>query len=961
MHGWKGLRFLAVSAACLGALAAAAENSPPDFSDGFERLAKLGLPEMGKDARWVKHANSAQYQHYYLRELTKGMDGSAWAIPSKPQDDKASLLPMGGVDTLESPASQIPKTDADLEKDVDSLITSLREKTDEVESLFRNEMMSGFENPNSGNLLVFAAQIHQAGKTDLANRLAATLFALSSDAEGVVDSAVGTIASSAYRKAIGSFFEKPDFAALHESIADLSQRFPRGWREGQALAMLMPQLAKQAAGGALPEPRIEGVELDSDALATIAAWQKPPQAENAPNHPGMEHYRMGYGGYSPDLWLLGGDDPEQPLQGIHADLLQRGMDALPVLAALAEDPFLTVLPYQNRGGHVYYSSRQSEEELILRAYHQMPRPATRGELACQLLAATLPDPDDQLDEADAASLRSLAMDFWKANKDKGRDDLLLVFMTRGSAQQASQVATRLASSTSPEARAAFEKHVLAADNPLHFIQPVTIYLRTRRAEGKPFYETYAKRVREHAELAGEDIERSWEIRQAGGIDKLLKSLQSLASPESPRSIARNIARGEPDEAEAGIQGLAALIEKQKPAKQLEIYLEGANTTVDPAVRCHFIAATYGIEWPMEEGSNEAQTEEDEPAAPTPPRTISGTEAIIWRKLMADDSEVPETLRGRHDLGSTPTIGRLAASAFEYSISPQELYALRQFAPALGRPTADFLYQRATARIAGDPVPPVPDPARVTDERLREIVAQAAGKPPNEIRAYLDSLTPDERAKWMVWQAEPQDPPMPAEFLKLKNHILARAANSFFNGLSDTPGLLGLEPGFVIDSKSLKARLESQAADLTANSPGIVFINSSATGPGLDIFSHRMDPPPPAENEDEERVTANRQSFLMSIFQNHASTLAEHEDVQGIISVVASGGDQGYSATYWVRDGKLTPSGEDGKTGSWGTEENPEALSDLLDTVLPSADTPRFHLRIECLSREHAASFKSNNE
>ncbi|HSP42097.1 MAG TPA: hypothetical protein VLO11_04450, partial [Luteolibacter sp.] len=233
MYGRMGLRLLAAAAACLGALAGAAENPVPDFSDGFERLIKLGLPEMGKDARWVRHANSMQYRHYYLRELTKGMDGGAWAIPADEGDDKASVLPMGGVEPVESPASQIPKTDADLEKDIDALIAALREKTDEVESLFRNEMSSGFQNPNSGNLLVFAAQIHQAGKTDLANRLATTVFALAPDAEGVVDSAVGTIASTAYRSAIADFFEKPDFAVLHEAIGELNQRFPRGWREGQ--------------------------------------------------------------------------------------------------------------------------------------------------------------------------------------------------------------------------------------------------------------------------------------------------------------------------------------------------------------------------------------------------------------------------------------------------------------------------------------------------------------------------------------------------------------------------------------------------------------------------------------------------------------------------------------------------------------------------------------------------------
>ncbi|HSP41804.1 MAG TPA: hypothetical protein VLO11_02935, partial [Luteolibacter sp.] len=733
----------------------------------------------------------------------------------------------------------------------------------------------------------------------------------------------------------------------------------------QALAMLMPQLARQAAVEPLPEPRLEGAELDPEALAAISAWQKPLEKQSRPSRPDMRHYHMSSGAYIPDLWLLGGDDPEQPLQGVHATLLERGMDALPVLAALADDPFLTVIPYQNRGGHVYYSSRESEEELILRAYQQMPRPATRGELACQLLAATLPDPDDQLDEADATSLRSLAMDFWKQNRDKSRDDLLLVFMSQGSAQQASQVAVRLASSTSPEARATFEKHVLAAENPLNFIQPVTIYLRQRRAEGKAFYDSYAKRVREYAEMAGDDIERSWEIRQAGGIDKMLKSLQSLASPESPRSIARNIARGEPEEAEAGIQGLAALIENEDPSKQLEIYLEGANTTVDPTVRCLFIAATYNIEWPQDEEADTAESGEDKDTAPPPPRAISGTEAIIWRKLLADDREVPEKLRGRFDLGKSPTIGKLAASAFETSVSRFEAFSLQEAAPALGKPLADYLYERATARISGSTVPPVPDASRVTDEHLKEIVAETSRLPTSEIQAHIGKLSPDERVKWMAWLKEPVDPPLPTEFLRLKNRILNRSAQSFY-GITDQPGVFGIDTGFTIDSENLKTHLQTLAGDIATHSPVLVAIQKSALGPGMEILAHRMEPSTAENTEDADGEKHGsdmdpRRRIMDSIFQRHAQTMTEHSDIQGVIALIATDGQGGKSSTLWLRDGKLVAPAEDVEISMWGIEENPDEFKALLDDFLPSAESKTFYLRIECLAREHAAIFNPNHE
>ena len=748
-----------------------------DFSDGFAKLAALGMPALDAGAKWTAGPESGGMS-YEIRELAKSLKGNAWLLPA--EEGKIRLLPMGGVEVTETGpaksdgasgglvartlggragANRPPTVFPEPAKDVEKLIYAIDKR---VEKERRENRSYWSMRSDLGDLLLFATQLHQTGHGDLANRLALSTFGLFPSREAAVDAALDRIAEHEYRKAADGFFKTGDWKAYHRALEDLVGRFPRGWMARDAVRMFLPQVAKQAQGAVAAAPSLPGIPLDPEALKIAAELTRPPTApdKEQPTERQMPPeilYQMqmmgsmdGYYGqtpFPPPLWLI---DPSKPEKDAPAIMRLAGlkMAALPALAALAADPFLTHIPNpDSRSG--YYSSDESDAERTLRIYTGMFRPASRGEIAKRMLAATLPDPQGDLDEADPETLGALAISFWKEHANASAGELAAVFLSDGSENQMRQAATILASSKDPKAREVFEKHVLASGNALAFFQPVQVHLRTRRAAGKPFLDAYAKLVRSQVpeSVDGEPHDQaSWMIKQAGGVDKLLKQLDGLVTTQSPRSLAVQIAKGKSEDAEAGMRSLSVLLAEASPKKRLYAFLEGANAASDPSIRARFLELAQRIGW-------DSETEDEMPAD----REIPDAEAQVWRKLMADERPIPDGTTGLTRKESS-SLGDLAARALEYSVSPVSSYRAMEAAPILDQPLAEIFRERAEARLSGKPVPPLPDASRISPKRLAEIVAAAGERDPLEIHPFLKTLTDDERAAWAAWAHKSGHPP-----------------------------------------------------------------------------------------------------------------------------------------------------------------------------------------------------------
>jgi hypothetical protein len=983
-------RFLVLLAVLLAGVARG-QSEPsaeaPDFSEGFKRLSELGLPPLDANAKWSTLPSDFSGDDYQLRQLFRSLKGNGWH-----QAGAATVIPAGGVEavSLDPPAAsgdnppppkgrkpRIPE--ADLDKDIHALIKTIRKiKPDEYSYRPGNTPF--------GTILLLATQLHQSGHGVLANQLAAALFEAFPMREAVLDSAIDSIASHAYQKATAAYFQSGDAAAYHQSLTQISGKFPRGWSSREAVAIFLPQLAKQAAGEKAAEPSLPGTPLDPRALEAIAALDQA-AASNTTNPGGgiiasgrfegvdlsslppdvrAELLSMGHGGSRFDfstLWLI--DPPaESPTPDPLTRIASLGMPALPVLAALVNDPFLTRFPNpQSSYGSSYYSSNEGESERILRIHASLNRPASRGEIARSLLTATLPDPDEELNQSDPDTLAETALTFWKDHRESTREKIAIAFLSEGSTSQARTAATLLAKSEDPLAHQALEAHILAADPAIGQFQNVQTYLAARKSAAQPFFDRYAALVRaqtpektsgtddedeDDADAYSGDYETAWRIRQAGGPIKILKQLESLVAGKSPRAIAREIAKGNAKDAEGAIEGLASLLEEASPLKTLYAFLEGAVAADDTEIRSMFLMAASEIDWDVEVDEDEEDEEaaEDETAAnEDAERSIPEAEIKVWRKLVADTRPLPAKYARRMQEG---TISDLAIATFMANLGSNAYHAIYEAAPILQKKYQDILREQALARLEGKPIPPLPDASRVTPDRLKSIIQEAAAKEAAGIHPYLKSLTPDERAAWLTWLAEPGEIEIPASILALGHQVVGETEQESFNTtFPDAVKTNLIADGWTVNAENLRQLLQTMAADPAKHSRTLAWLAPTNFGPGLESFSAVLPfPKPPAENgEDEEDEDPYGSSYTaLDLFRADIVSMDEHPTASAIANLnIRSFSGERFEGLWTVENGQLKPS----------SSELDAKLGETLAKLKESDGLPRFQINLRFLTKEDA--------
>jgi len=927
--------------------AAEGTDAPPppvvaDFSDGLGQLAALARYDLDSTAVWVRVPSRESRDG--LSKVTVRLKGNAWSISA---GDAPRVLTMGApaAEEVQAPGRPREPAPAELAADVATLIkniATLRPKADDDYNL--RWMRDGGE--SYGSLLLFAAQLHQAGHPAEANQLAAALFQAAPSRQSVVDSAIELLGDHEFSLISNEFFTHYDWVAYHRALSALHERFPRGWTTRRAVAIFLPQLGKQAEGAPPPPVALAGVTPDPRALAAIAELSQRPTA--ATPSPAM---RGGSSGnpIPSGPWVLQRPDsvglPDTPIGRLAA----LGMDAVPTLAALAEDPYLVPMPNPGSDHYRYYyfSSRESTAERALRIYRSMQRPATRGELAVQLLSGIIPDPDSELDEADAATIRELAIDFWKQHQHANRDELALVYAIGGSSMQRSHAVNVVAASSDPEIVEKLEQSVLAAHSALEQLELAQAYVRLRKTAAKPFAAAYAKRLKEEVAAMDPD-DLPWQLRQRGSLEGILKSLGAQAEGKSPRAIARDIARGDPDEAEEAMEALRPLLVELDPRPRLHALLEGAFAAKDAGVREMFLEETFEIDW---ESDEEEEEDGDDAPRERPERPVSEAEEAVWKTLIADNRKNPD--EGWESQGIT-TISQLAALAMENSILPGFHFRAYHASGITKQSPAEIAVARATARHSGKPVPALPNPRNIDADRLAAIITEAGTKPPDGIVAYLDGLSHDERAAWAEWFNGADDPPLPDSVRQAATLIIKRGMADGGRGyLTDVPGAAGIDPGFTLTRASLAERIGALAGDAAAQSRTSVWITPADFQPGLQVFAARPAIPEAAAGDDEEtddeeeyddRLSpADILVFAIRSFRN----APDNADAAVHVGFFTHGGRA--EAVWFQQDGKTEAADPD----------DAEKLLDAVQAAFAGGRGVVFRLQLQVITRADAEALTPN--
>ncbi|MFM2197488.1 MAG: hypothetical protein RLZZ505_920 [Verrucomicrobiota bacterium] len=876
--------FAASSFACL------AEEKP--FSKGLDRIAGLGLPEM-KGAMWMKIPGDSEAHFtssYQFQEMAANLSGNAWKLSTEPP----TYLEFGSAITLGSDQPGAKASDAEADSKpglLGKMLQSYQDKNPEADKKPKAPeplvsqaakdtaklvkalgKASVVENVNDsieygsanlhGRLMLFAAQLQAAGETESANALAAALFKAAENDSALIDGAISHLADTEYTAAATAFFETTDWQAYHTAIKALLEKFPRGWADAPAVALLASNLEKRSA---TPPPfSLPGIAIKPEALALLdkllvkqtiktsdEALAKA-QGMDLSKYPARQRAEMihwlranageGVSFSDPTLWLLPseGKKDEQPASPIESLKAMR-MDGFIALAAAVTDETFVPIRKQNEGGS-YYSSSESPATLIRRRYANLVRPVSRGEIASALISSALPAPDGdsfRMDsEPDPADLAARAIEFWKTNKDKSGVELATLYIAEGNDTQRSFASNHLATSKDPAAHAAFEKTVLESNDPLSLIQAVEGYLGTRKAAAKPFATAYIQLIRDNPP-SEEDLQRGmfgYQIREAGGIENYLKRLSLKVGDVSLDKMIAQALRAKPTKDESGAEKspLAALAPaiQGMPLHECLTAFGKAQSTATAAQWMEIHQLLLGRIYYETRRGGEEDGEEN--------KGLPEEVLKIWKPLIVRTDELPAEGDFPKFAGAygAKTTGDGSALLIELATSPQLAYTLNYFAQAADSPGAvmAFARKRAEAWSSGAEPEPWPSSESVSEERVAEISEKIAALKADEIIPYAMSLPVSERLSLMeIVNEYGEEESLPEGLRELRNTLVSLKPVFDQDHDADTAAKLGLAAGDKITPELLTKISDALLLDAANSSTTAVMLFPAPLNLGTSLY------------------------------------------------------------------------------------------------------------------------------
>ncbi len=905
-----------------------------DFSEGLSRIAALGLPDM-KGAEWVKLPDSNEQRFtnsYELQEMKIQPSGNTWKLKTDPP----TYIDFGSNQPIEP-----PKVDADSEElssakpsmllkmlnyhkkpnpeeekaakpedPEDNVALGIKDAAKMVESLGKAEAA---ENLNSslhysysnchGRLMLFAAQLHAAGQTESANALAAALFLATSDDSLLIDGAVSHLADNEYTKIASLFFETNDWQAYQKSLTALLKKFPRGWSNGPAVAMLVSNLEKRSTAPA--KPSLPGIQLKPEAVALLDQLLVTSSSkisdeeltkehgldlsEYPPEHRGrllaMLRAQGSRRGSSENLWLLNpSKTPEPGADAAATDKLKAmGMDGLIALATVANDPTLT--PYPNsRDQDSYYSSDESPEENLQKRYLTLNRPASRGEIASAILGSVIPtpegDPYSGNNQPDPAELGETAIAFWKANKNKSSIELATVYITEGNDSQKSIASTFLCTSKDPAAHTAFEKIVLASTDPVFLITQVDQYISLRKLEAKPFANAYIKLVQDNPPDEQQLMRNTsgYVIRQAGGLENYLKRLSLKVGDVSLDKMIADALKEkknpEPDnddpfsrrgrgESNSPIAALASSIQSIPINECLIAFGKAAKlATPEQWMEIHqvLLGRISRDEYSVEDGT---------PVEPEKNATTLPKEVIeLWKPLLARTEPISKNQTSTYFIGyGAKTTGDASTLLLELITSPEMVYGLRSIAEIQESPTAimEFARKRVNAWTSEQKPEPWPSSEIVSEDRQEEISTKLPTLKSDEIIPYAKSLNLNERLVLMgIIESFSEENSTPPNLLELRQVIVSLKPVFDQNHDAEAAAKLGIKVGDRLTPELITKISDDFLKEPAANSKTTVSFMPAFMNLGVALTVNTVKDLTKPDNE------INMISYLAQTFQQHGN-------------------------------------------------------------------------------------------
>jgi hypothetical protein len=328
-------------------------------------------------------------------------------------------------------------------------------------------------------------------------------------------------------------------------------------------------------------------------------------------------------------------------------------------------------------------------------------------------------------------------------------------------------------------------------------------------------------------------------------------------------------------------------------------------------------------------------------------------------LLANTEAIPAARRGQY---GTRTVGDSAA------VLDMQLHDAKSFNKATdlhtltGEPVMDFVRQRSIARLKKETLPEWPSGANVKPERLKEIVASLAGKSPAEIIAAMQPLTTEERAAFVKWAKDPEDPPLPDSLKAMRgvihsiSPVSAFGAASFGSKTAELAPVIGFTPGTAMSAEFFAERAKALLTKAKESPPLVTF--ASIPGKltlGWDFVAAQADPAAKASEGNNMQETAEGKVALPDFqhyFSHAVSALATDDKTAAVATLWVYAGNQ-QTLTHWL----LQPDGTITTTGDEDVEEGKPATETLTKLLAAEKLPSRATIIFTVITREHAKVFE----
>ena len=761
--------FRALVAVMLACASSVIGKEKPGLERELDRFFELGLPDV-KGAKWVKvesHDEEPVIPGTLASNINDAFSGNGWllserkgrveVLQSQGQVIRAQRYREGSRSPDEwDTTKEAVLHQADLGRDMKVFSKALQES-----ARSNNQEIPQQREHLVGSALLFLAELQRHGHTDFVRRTLPEVLALAPSRENAFAAARALVGQGRLDVIVSDWLQGGQIAAAADALDAMVAEFPEDWADREAVRLLAARMRRQEAAPLAGEPdakqaaeflmKLTESQIDGFPFGN---WLIPHQDE-------QERYVSGNAGFCSNPFTKAGG--KQTDDALAAFLAKRRETAAALVKLLDDRRFLRPAirrPTNDRGsGHF---SHDGSEQGAGTGYHydELKRPGELGELAWRMLTPIIPESVREPVESNPGERAKLVSD-WIGKVMAMNDEELAWFYLHAERRKDIPGFYRqdtflraldyLTEHGGPETLAKVSEVLLDAgawDDLSFGGMLVRVEEFLKRSPGDA---AFADKLRTAVKTGLDAHEKSmgnamgeWErkhlpdtrsawakmlelvLRHPGG---LLEKFTAIAAMEKDvrgcalRAIEAGLAKWPPAEVKAAVlQAVAAAATSEARRDLVGFMLESYEPKGD---------------WSWGNLSSDEARYEDVPPLPADTTTRGAMLALLRDEspfqadsLASGKSTVADFTANAIFLLGT---GGERRGKWETAVSRSARYL-----------TAGWIRAQAMAMAAGDPLPPLPNPAKVSKGKTSSLIRQLRALPPGRVAADLAARTPDEQ-------------------------------------------------------------------------------------------------------------------------------------------------------------------------------------------------------------------------